>query len=280
MTSRYLEACDILSLTLSCQSITANRSSKIVNMSQPSLTVGDQSNYGMFRDCVSGPVIQTLLFAPAKPVKRKTARERKNSAAKPSATDYLGAEDEAGDLADFVDYIATEIFFSLPPDLQTLSYPAAQRDSHLAQKYMDPLPPATLELILSAIPLSVSDSLQTYGLLEDGSCLPRFFTPIINSYITSVTAPHPPWSTTRASACEICDRSWINLTYHHLIPKEVHAKVIKRGWHEEWMLNRVAWLCGACHRFVHRIAGNEELAREWWTVERLLQREDVRAWAS
>jgi hypothetical protein len=54
---------------------------------------------------------------------------------------------------------------------------------------------------------------------------------------------------------------------------------MKRGWHEEWELNRVAWLCGACHRFVHGCATNEELAREWWSVERLMMREDVRDWA-
>jgi len=27
------------------------------------------------------------------------------------------------------------------------------------------------------------------------------------------------------------------------------------------------------------LASNEELAREWWSVERLLGREDVRRWA-
>ena len=64
-----------------------------------------------------------------------------------------------------------------------------------------------------------------------------------------------------------------------MIPRSTHERVLKRGWHEEWELNRVAWLCRACHSFVHGIAGNEELAREWNTVERLLEREDVRRWA-
>jgi hypothetical protein len=41
----------------------------------------------------------------------------------------------------------------------------------------------------------------------------------------------------------------------------------------------VAWLCRACHSFVHGLASNEELAREWWSVENLLGREDVRRWA-
>ena len=70
----------------------------------------------------------------------------------------------------------------------------------------------------------------------------------------------------------------MRLTYHHLIPREMHDTAVKRGWHPEWMLNRVAWLCGACHRFVHRVATNEELAKDWWCVERLMEREDVRKW--
>jgi hypothetical protein len=55
----------------------------------------------------------------------------------------------------------------------------------------------------------------------------------------------------------------------------VHAKVLKRGWHEEWELNKVAWLCRACHNFVHRVATNEELARDFYSVELLREREDV-----
>ena len=82
-----------------------------------------------------------------------------------------------------------------------------------------------------------------------------------------------------ATSCEICNRTWIPLTYHHLIPRGVHAKVLKRAWHTEDQLENVAWLCRACHSFVHRVAGLEELARSYFTVERLLEREDVNAFA-
>ena len=47
----------------------------------------------------------------------------------------------------------------------------------------------------------------------------------------------------------------------------------------EDQLESVAWLCRACHSFVHRVAGLEELATEFFTVERLLGREDVSAFA-
>lgn len=65
------------------------------------------------------------------------------------------------------------------------------------------------------------------------------------------------------------------LTFHHLIPRAVHAKVLKRGWHTEDKLEIGAWLCRACHSLVHGVAGHEELAKEWYTVEKLLEREDV-----
>ena len=50
------------------------------------------------------------------------------------------------------------------------------------------------------------------------------------------------WSKTRTTECEICERE-VPLTYHHLIPREVHDKVRKKKWHPEAMLNSVAWLC-------------------------------------
>lgn len=32
-------------------------------------------------------------------------------------------------------------------------------------------------------------------------------------------------------------------------------------------MNSVAWLCRACHSFVHRLASNEGLARYYYTVD-------------
>ena len=41
----------------------------------------------------------------------------------------------------------------------------------------------------------------------------------------------------------------------------------------------MAWLCRACHSFVHRILSNEELGRWFADVELLVEREDVRRFA-
>lgn len=160
-----------------------------------------------------------------------------------------------------------------------MSYSLIQNDPSVAETYSEPLTISTREALVESMPASVSDTLTAYNLVEPPkSDLLSFLTPVLNTYVSAVTAPPPAWHTTRPSACEICGRDWIPLSYHHLIPKAVHAKVLKRGWHEEHMLNKVAWLCRACHSFVHRMASNEELAREWHDIEKILEREDVQKW--
>jgi 5-methylcytosine-specific restriction endonuclease McrA len=177
-------------------------------------------------------------------------------------------------LADvWAQYLASEIFPALPEDLRTLSYSAFQNDSKLATKYSLPLSRTTTEALLDYMPPSVLDSLSTYLTIEPSN----FLTKPLESYISTTTSPPPIYSSTKTSSCELCLRSWIPLTYHHLIPRSVHAKALKRGWCEEWELNKVAWLCRSCHSMVHRVASNEELAREWDSVEKLLTREDVTA---
>jgi hypothetical protein len=182
-------------------------------------------------------------------------------------------------LSDANQFLASEIFTSLPTDLQTLSYAALQHTPSLEDRYATPLPRTTLDALTTTLPVSVPESLTVYGLIPDAADTPDFLNRVVGEYVAGTTRPPPVWATTRTDACEICERDWIPLSYHHLIPRGVHAKVRKKGWHDEWMLNSVAWLCRACHSFVHRMATNEELAREWYTVDRILERQDVQEWA-
>lgn len=134
------------------------------------------------------------------------------------------------------------------------------------------------------MPVTVIDSLCSYNLINDSSDLDKFLEPGLSTYMIAATTPppeHTPALTaSRPDGCEICQREHLPLTYHHLIPRQVHAKVVKRGWHKEWELNKVAWLCRACHSFVHKIGSNELLARELYSVELLLERKDVQKWAA
>lgn len=178
-------------------------------------------------------------------------------------------------------YLASEMFTSLPAELRTLSYSEIQNDRFLAEKYSVPLDTALYEELLQMLPLSIPDSLVSFGVISESEDLPRLLEDVFTTYITSSTVPPPEFApSSRATECEICEREHLPLTYHHLIPRAVHAKAVKRGWHSSWELQKVAWLCRACHSFVHRIANNEELAKELYSVELLLERDDVMRWAA
>ncbi|KAJ4291051.1 hypothetical protein N0V90_010249 [Kalmusia sp. IMI 367209] len=242
----------------------------------------EQTNYETFRDCFSEPVLRALV-APIDKSKKKTKRATRKSRGgkielakgkiEAKAKEDVNADEEqatAEDLGDFVDYLSGVIFPSLPSDLRTLTYPKFKDSPQLQDRYSTPLSASTTITLLNTMPPMAVDSLESYGLLpfqSDANDLHHFFTPLLTTYIVSATAPPPIWSTTRTSECELCGRSWIPLSYHHLIPKSTHERVLKRRWHSEDQLNSVAWLCRACHSFVHRLASNEELAKSYYTVE-------------
>ena len=231
-----------------------------------------EDNYQTFRDCVITAVVEKSSTTPSTKKSTSSKRRRSRSSQPIHDNDPLTTNDPS-DLADFADYIAQDIFNSLPPDLQLLSHTSTSLD------YSLPLTLTTLENLTSTLPPSIPETLSTYALTTPPTTdTSTFLAPILTSYITSTSVPPPPPSSTRTSACELCARDWIPLTYHHLIPKSTHARALKRNWHREEDLQSVAWLCRACHSFVHRLCGNEELAREWFTVERLREREDVGRW--
>ncbi|KAM5440357.1 hypothetical protein McanMca71_003838 [Microsporum canis] len=235
-----------------------------------------KENYGIFRECVSKSILNRSIE------KSSMVRRRRNrrSNAKTGYTKASFPEDnDPAELAEFIDFIAQEIFSSFPRDVQTLSFNTIQSSSTLAETYAGGISGTTIEFLASLVDPAVAESLVTYGLMSEPSDLTTVLSSVFMEYSSTVTAKPPPFSATRSSACEICERDWIPLTYHHLIPKAVHGKALKRGWHEECDLNQVAWLCRACHSYVHRMASNEELAREWYTVEAILDRDDTQEWA-
>ncbi|KAF2470298.1 uncharacterized protein BDR25DRAFT_262091, partial [Lindgomyces ingoldianus] len=263
-------------------------------MAEP-IPAEEVSNYETFRECLSEPVLRAL-SAPAEQPKKKRAHRKKGGKSngegnEAEADAKVGNEDgdlekdtdsnDAEDLGEFIDYLTSQIFSSLPTPFRTLTHSKYKDSPTLQALYTVPLSISTTTSLLSSLVPPALDSLSSYGLLpspSDALDHRNFFVPIYESYISAVTAPPPIWSTTRTTACELCHREWIPLTYHHLIPRSTHARVLKRGWHTEDRLGSVAWLCRACHSFVHRVAGNEELAKQWYTVELLEGREDVKTW--
>ncbi len=183
---------------------------------------------------------------------------------------------------EFIEYIASETFQYLPDELKTLDYYVYAKDADLQACYALPLTGEDVAYLLPTLDPSITESLTAYGIIHDPvQGINEFLAPVLTSLIAAISTPPPAPSSTKAQAegCEICERDWIPLSYHHLIPRFVHAKAVKRGWHREEDLQNVAWLCGACHRFVHRFANHEELARRYYTVELLMQEEEVVKWA-
>lgn len=117
----------------------------------------------------------------------------------------------------------------MPVELRTLSYAAVQNDGGLLTKYAVPLDHALLESLIEPLPLTVSDSLSSYGLIEQAADLERLLESPMSAYVDAVISPPaeytPAVTASRPDGCEICEREHLPLTYHHLIPRQVHDKV-------------------------------------------------------
>ncbi|KAF9441530.1 hypothetical protein P691DRAFT_683602 [Macrolepiota fuliginosa MF-IS2] len=176
------------------------------------------------------------------------------------------ATGDSSELDDFVDFLAEEGWSGLPLSLHEATYQSRAE-----------VPEADEVDLESGVSPTFTDTLVSYGVVEDVDDAVKLLRKVVEAYRAEACAPPPVWSSTRTKECEICERE-VPLTYHHLIPKSVHEKVVKKGWHDESMLGSVAWLCRPCHSMVHHVARCEELAKEYYTIELLLQREDIQKW--
>lgn len=76
--------------------------------------------------------------------------------------------------------------------------------------------------------------------------------------------------------CELCGRTDIELTRHHLIPQSRHNKArTKKEFSRQEMKTQVALLCQACHNQVHEVFSNQELSSHYHTVERLKEHTEM-----
>ncbi|KAG6916841.1 hypothetical protein DXG01_005140 [Tephrocybe rancida] len=183
-----------------------------------------------------------------------------------SHPETLRQTQDSSELDDFSSYLASEAWPTLPDTIRTAAYETRE----VVPNDVDDVP-------IDNTSVSFTDTLISYGFASDHDDTLKFLRKVLADYVADACAPPPVWSSTRTEECEICDRQ-VPLTYHHLIPRSTHTKVLKKKWHPENMLNSVAWLCRPCHNVVHHIATNEELAREFFTVELLLKREEITKW--
>ena len=78
------------------------------------------------------------------------------------------------------------------------------------------------------------------------------------------------------NTCQLCGRTELPLTRHHLIPRSHHNKIrTQRNFSREKMSTDIAMLCRHCHSQIHRIFDNHELANYYYTIARLQQHSDI-----
>jgi len=242
----------------------------------------EHANFNTFKDALSEPVLrhlapntkQSAKTKKKQPLRGKRTLPKSDTKRSETAQDTTEVAGTAEDLIEFIEFLAELIFPTLTADVRSMTYAKYKESEHLQDKYATPISSIVIEEMVQHIPPPAIDSLEAYDVLPAGSDAidqTRFLAEAMEAYIYSTTAPPPIWITTRQNTCELCERDWVPLTYHHLIPKATHARVLKRGWHTEDQLNRVAWLCRACHSFVHRLASNEMLAREYYTTSLISQ---------
>ena len=76
--------------------------------------------------------------------------------------------------------------------------------------------------------------------------------------------------------CEACQREAIT-TGHHLIPRSQHQRgMVRRRFSKQEMRTRKAMLCLPCHRQVHRLFTERDLALTYNTVDLLIGAPEMR----
>ncbi|MGM0834207.1 hypothetical protein K1Y77_01710 [Halomonas qaidamensis] len=81
----------------------------------------------------------------------------------------------------------------------------------------------------------------------------------------------------KPAGCELCQRA-SPLTKHHLIPRTLHNKPrYQKRYSREERLTAIVWLCHPCHKHIHRLYSERELADRFASLEALMSDDDIRA---
>lgn len=77
--------------------------------------------------------------------------------------------------------------------------------------------------------------------------------------------------------CELCGRPEPELTDHHLIPRSQHARLkrIRDDFDVERARQNTATLCSACHRTIHSVLTDRELAERYATLDALRRHPEI-----
>ncbi|DBA85189.1 TPA: hypothetical protein ACH3X2_005901 [Trebouxia sp. C0005] len=126
------------------------------------------------------------------------------------------------------------------------------------------------EDLLQAYHTPSTQTVRLCRLLEQGNTLSEA---LITSQLPEIEDQVPP------GTCALCERL-MPLTWHHLYPKEMQKKFLKRGLMTEEDKNSGIRICRQCHNAIHRLFDNELLAKKLHSVESLMQEESIQKWVA
>lgn len=76
--------------------------------------------------------------------------------------------------------------------------------------------------------------------------------------------------------CELCHRRVPVTTVHHLFPKTLHRnKKIRACYDGGWLRAQTVDLCKPCHKQLHALISEKEMASHYHTIPRLLLHPEV-----
>lgn len=82
--------------------------------------------------------------------------------------------------------------------------------------------------------------------------------------------------TSHAPQCELCRRTGLELTQHHLIPRKRHRQPsCKKRFTPEQRTGSIAMLCRPCHSTVHATLSEKTLEQQYNTVEALAEHPEI-----
>lgn len=69
--------------------------------------------------------------------------------------------------------------------------------------------------------------------------------------------------------CELCERDVLSTTRHHLIPRMRHRQSRVLGSTTRAQRNETIDLCGPCHKHVHAVVSEKQLAADYNSIAAL-----------
>ncbi|CAG8528676.1 14936_t:CDS:2 [Acaulospora morrowiae] len=170
---------------------------------------------------------------------------------------------------DFVEYLSEQVW-----DLGILDDSKVKNGNETGRNSKENSSTLTEQEIITRIFEIVKDDFITFEVCNDEEQCLEICKDIVVKW-KSVSNPSASAETSLPGTCTLCHRH-MPLTFHHLIPRMMHKRVLKKGlFTKEECTTRGIDICRPCHSAIHKMISNDQLALKYNTLEMLLEHEGV-----